>query len=216
MRICSELRAEILHIQTPPPSFIPDDKLKDIRDLFTSIDLGAIKLAWELRGRMGKGTIELMRDLEIIHCADISREMPAFDSDMLYTRLFGKGEHNLYQFDNAELVKIDERVKESNSGKAYLTFHGARMYSDAARLKVYEKSGTFHKVTKAIGLESLRSVLEEDAEFPATKSELIVKQGWKVFDLTEKEHVHASVLLERLRDRTFGSVKEVLGDLKFL
>ncbi len=32
IRICSELGAEILHIQTPP-SFNPDDKLKDIRDL---------------------------------------------------------------------------------------------------------------------------------------------------------------------------------------
>jgi hypothetical protein len=37
---------------------------------------------------------------------------------------------------------------------------------------------------EAIGLESLRSVLEEDAKFPVTKSELIEKQGWKVFDLT--------------------------------
>ncbi len=90
IRICSELRAEILHIQTPP-SFAPDDKLKDIRDLFTSIDLGAIKLAWEVRGRMGNGTIELMRDFGIIHCADISRELPAVDSDIMYTRLFGKG-----------------------------------------------------------------------------------------------------------------------------
>jgi hypothetical protein len=51
------------------------------------------------------------------------------------------------------------------------------------------------KVTKAIGLASLRSVIEEDAKFPATKSELTEKQGWKVFDLTEQEHVHASVLI---------------------
>ncbi len=165
---------------------------------------------------MGKGTIELLRDLGIIHCADISRELPAVDSDIMYTRLFGPGQHNLYQFDDAELVKIGESVKESNSGKAYLTFHGARMYSDAARLKVYQKSGTFPKVTKAIGLDSLRSVLEEDARFPASKSELIEKQGWKVFDLTEKERVHASVLLERLPDRTFGSAEEVVRDLKFL
>ncbi len=100
-------------------------------------------------------------------------------------------------------MKIDERVKESKSGKAYLTFHGARMYSDAARLKVFQKSCTFPKVTKAIGLESLRSVLEEDAKFPATKSELIEKQGWKVLDLTEKEHVHASALLEKFPFREY-------------
>jgi uncharacterized protein YecE (DUF72 family) len=137
LRICSELRAEILHIQTPP-SFNPDEKLKDIRDLFSSIDLGAVKLAWEVRGHMAKGTIELMHDLGIIHCTDISKEMPSTDSNILYTRLFGHGKHNLYQFDDAELLDIDGKIRENNLEKAYLTFHGARMYSDAARLKVYQ------------------------------------------------------------------------------
>ncbi len=74
----------------------------------------------------------------------------------------------------------------------------------------------FQKVTKTIGLASLRSVLEEDAKFPASKSELIEKQGWKVFDLTEQEHVHASTLLGKLPDRIFGSAEEVVKDLRFL
>ncbi len=213
IRICSELKAEILHIQTPP-SFNPDDKLKDISDLLSSLDFGEVKLAWEVRGRTGQGTIGLMRNLGLIHCADISRRMPAIDSNIMYTRLFGQGEHNLYQFDDTELSQIDERIKDKNPAKAYLTFHGARMYSDAARLKVYQKSGTFPKVTKAIGLESLRSVLEADAKFPATKSELIEKQGWKVFDLTEKEHVHVSVPLEKLPDRQYGNLREVIGALE--
>jgi uncharacterized protein YecE (DUF72 family) len=218
LRICSELRAEILHIQTPS-SFNPDEKLKDIRDLFSSFDFGSIRPAWEIRGRITQGTIELMHDLGIIHCTDISREMPAFDSDILYTRLFGHGEHNLYQFDDAELMEIDRRIKEKSREKEYLTFHGARMYKDAARLKVYEKSKAFPNVTKSAGLASLRTVLEEEAKFPATKSELIEKQGWKVFDLTEKEHVHASTLLGELPDRRFESVEEVIEVLfkkKFL
>ncbi|MCE8426429.1 MAG: DUF72 domain-containing protein [Candidatus Methanoperedens sp.] len=197
LRICSELRAEILHIQTPP-SFNADEKIKDIRDLFSSIDLGSVKLAWEIRGRVAKETIELMNDIGIIHCTDISREMLAVESDIMYTRLFGHGEHNLYQFDDAELMRIDGKVKEKRRGEAYLTFHGARMYKDAARIKVYKKSGTFPKVTKTTGLASLKTVLEEDAKFPATIDELIEKQGWKVFDLTETEHVHASILLEKL------------------
>lgn len=58
---------EILHIQTPP-SFNSDEKLKGIRDLFSSFDFGSIMPAWEIRGRITKGTIELMRDLGIIHC----------------------------------------------------------------------------------------------------------------------------------------------------
>ncbi len=192
--------------------FIPNPQ--DIRDLFSSTDFGAIKLAWEIRVRMAKGTIELMRDLGIIHCTDISRELPAVDSDLLYTRLFGQGEHNLYQFDDAELTEIDRRVQEKRRGDAYLTFHGARMYKDAARLKVYEKSGSFPKVTKATGLASLRIVLEEDAKFPATRDELVEKQDWKVFDLTETAHVHARILLEKLPDRKYSGVQEVIRALK--
>jgi hypothetical protein len=88
----------------------------------------------------------------------------------MYTRLFGHGEHNLYQFDDAELLKIDTIVKERGRENIYLTFHGARMYSDAARLKVYGKSGTFPKVTKAAGLASLKIVLEEDTVFPASNT----------------------------------------------
>ncbi|HWR59207.1 MAG TPA: DUF72 domain-containing protein [Thermodesulfovibrionales bacterium] len=213
LRICRELKAEILHIQTPP-SFNPDEKLKDIRDLFSSFNFGSIRLAWEVRGCITQGTIELMRDLGITHCTDISWEMPAIESDILYTRLFGHGEHNLYQFDDIELMEIDKRVKEKSRGEEYLTFHGARMYKDAARLKVYEKSGAFPNVTKTAGLASLRTVLEEDAKFPATKSELIEKQGWKVFDLTEEEHVHASTLLEKLPDGKYASAEEVVRALK--
>jgi len=213
IRICNELRGEILHIQTPP-SFNPDEKLKDIRDLFSSIDLGSVKLAWEIRGRVGQGTIELMHDLGIIHCTDISKEMPSTDSDILYTRLFGHGEHNLYQFDDAELLDIDKTIRDKNLEESYLTFHGARMYKDAARLKVYEKSGTFPNVTKNTGLASLKSVLEEDSKFPATRGELIERQGWKVFDLSNTEHIHASVLLEKLPDRKYGNGEEVIKALK--
>ncbi len=80
---------------------------------------------------------------------------------------------------------------------------------------MYEKSGAFPNVTKTIGLASLRSVLEEDAKFPVTKSELIEKQGWKVFDLTKTDYVHASALLEKLPDRRYAGVEEVIGVLVF-
>jgi len=212
IRICSELRAEILHIQTPA-SFNPEGKLKDIRDLFSSIDLDDVKLAWEVRGHKGKGTIELMHDLGIIHCTDISKEMPSTDSDILYTRLFGHGEHNLYQFDDAELLDIDMKIRDKNPEEAYLTFHGAKMYTDAARFKVYQKTGEFPGVTKSKGLESLKYVIEEDAKFPATKSELIEKLGWKLFDLTETEHIHASILLNKLSDAQFAHVEDVIEAL---
>ena len=72
-----------MHIQTPP-TFNPDEKLKSILDLLSSVDFGNMRLAWEIRDKVSDGTVELMRDLGIIHCTDISREMPAVDSDILY------------------------------------------------------------------------------------------------------------------------------------
>ena len=213
IRICSELKAKMLLIQTPP-SFDPDEKIKDIRDLFSSIEPGSVKLAWEIRGRMAKGTIELMNDLGIIHCTDISKEMPSTDSDILYTRLFGHGEHNLYQFDDAELMDIDKIMNIKNPKNAYITFHGARMYADAARLKVYRKNGKFPGVTKSEGLDSLKSIIEEDAKFPVTRKELMENQGWKVFDLTGTRHEHASILLDKLPDVKFAHVEEVIEALK--
>ena len=212
LRICSELKATILHIQTPP-AFNPDKNLENIHDFFSSVDPGNVRLAWEIRGKVSDRMVNFLHDMGIIHCTDISREMPVVDSDILYTRLFGHAEHNLYQFDDVELFKIETIAKEKRREDVYLTFHGEKMYSDAARLKVYEKSGTFPKVTKATGLASLKIVLEEDAKFPITKSELIEKQGWKVFDLTGNEHVHTNVLLARLPDRKYSSVNDVIGAL---
>ena len=87
------------------------------------------------------------------------------------------------------------------------------MYSGAARLNVYEKSGAFPKVTKDVELASLKSVLDEDIMFPATKSELIEKQGWKVFGLTEKEHVQARSLLDNLPKGKYSNVDEVIKAL---
>ena len=130
LRICRELKAQILVIQTPP-SFNLDEKIPEIKHLFSSIDLMDVKLAWEIGGRITQQTIELMSDLGIIHCTDISRELPNPGHDILYTRLFGHGKHNLYQFDDAELMQIDARIQKINPKTAYITFHGARMYKDA-------------------------------------------------------------------------------------
>ncbi len=36
---------------------------------------------------------------------------------ILYTPLFGHGEHNLYQFDDAELLDIDKKIRDKNLKK---------------------------------------------------------------------------------------------------
>ena len=154
-----------------------------------------------------------MRDLNITHCIDLSKEEPVYTTDILYTRLFGKGSHTIYQFDDEELKSIDEKTAKGDHKKAVLSFHGVKMYKDAARLKIYRQTGEFPAVTNSIGLESLIEVLREDAVFPITKEELIQRQGWKVIDLSSTQRIHAHRILERLPQGKYSTLNEVITQL---
>ena len=154
-----------------------------------------------------------MQDQSIIHCVDISKEEPFYESDQLYTRLFGKGRDNIYQFTDDELKYIDRRIRSRDYDQARISFHNVRMYKDAARLKIFRETGKFSPITQYLGLESLKKVLAEDARFPATKEELIKKQGWKVVDLTKKDRAHAKDLLQKLPSKKYQDIDEVIEAL---
>lgn len=216
--ICKALRANILHLQTPPRLKFTDSKVASIRDFFHSINVKDMRIAWEARQTSDRplphNLIQLMQDLDIIHCIDLSKAEPACRSDALYTRLFGKGKKNIYQFTDDELMDINKKAEKGDYGKVVLCFHGVRMYKDAARFKRYRQTGRFPPVTKSIGLNSLREVLSEDAKFPTTKQKLIQHQGWKVIDLSENKRVHASEVLRRLPKQTYRNIEEIIQTLK--
>jgi hypothetical protein len=88
------------------------------------------------------------------------------------------------------------------------------MYKDAARLKTYRQTGKFPMVTKSTGLGSLEEVLREDACFPTSKQDLVHDQGWKLVDLAPDERVRASEVLERLPERNYESLDNVIQILK--
>ena len=141
------------------------------------------------------------------------REKPSFDSDVVYSRLFGKGKHNLYQFTDEELVENDKNAQSSHRVIA-MSYHGARMHMDAARFMQYKKTGKFMPVTSFIGVDSARSVLSEDAVFPSSKSDLIAHQGWKVVDVTTNKRVHLSELLSGIPEKIYNDVDEVAEELR--
>jgi hypothetical protein len=130
--------------------------------------------------------------------------------------LFGHGWHNLYQFDDDELREIDNRAQTIGGGSIYLSFHGGRMYKDAARLKVYKKDAKFPGVSEHTGVEALKEVLMEDAQFPATRQELMDSKGWKVIDAHGNKRVHARVLFKGLDKRVYASVDDVVGAINSL
>lgn len=218
-RICEVLRSDLLHLQVPASLKLTQNWIGEFRSFISSINPGNLGLALEVRGvRPSKLPVDLLRfmqDHDIVHCTDVSKgEMPAYGSDVLYTRLFGKGEHNVHQPTDEELAEIDNKISNSNSQKVVMSFHFVRMYKDAARLKIYKQTGEFPKITHSTALSSFQEVLGEDTKFPATRQELMRSQGWKLFDLDEDKKAHVEEFLRQLPEKTFLSMDEVVRGLK--
>jgi hypothetical protein len=195
--------------------------VNDFRNFIASANLGKLRVALEIRGaqlfKLPSDLVKTMQDFNVIHSVDLSKgETPAYESDTLYTRLFGKGRHNVYQPTDRELVEIDNKASSGKSEKVAMSFHFVRMYKDAARLKVYKQTGKFPMVTRSTGVSSLEEVLSEDAKFPAKKQELIQSQGWKLFDLTKTERSRAGKFLQGLPEETYTDIGEVTERLKQL
>ncbi|MDE2590502.1 MAG: hypothetical protein KGL95_12665, partial [Patescibacteria group bacterium] len=126
-----------------------------------------------------------------------SKGEPRYEGRVLYSRLFGKGEENIYEFDDEELRDVAKKASAPKFEKSILAFHGVRMYRDAGRVKSFIDKGYFPKITSGVGTDSIREVLSEDARFPTTKSRLLKDQGWKVFQDTEQVR-KISTVLEKL------------------
>lgn len=210
---CRVLKSPYLVLETPTKYVIDQENVRDIKDFFFSTNLRDLRLVWEYRAPVTDTVTDLLRDLNIIQAVDLSNAKPAYNLDVTYSRLFGKGKHNIYQFDDDELAEIDQNAQDTGSKTVILAYHGHRMYSDATRHIQYKKTGKFMQVTSSTGLESAEAVLREDANFPVTKSALVEQQGWKVIDLTAEEHVHLSKLLLRIPDKTYFSLNEVINQL---
>jgi uncharacterized protein YecE (DUF72 family) len=211
---CDILGSPFLVLETPASYVIKHEEAKKARDLFSSFTFRGVNLVWEIRAPVTKDAVELMQDFNMIECVDLSIGAPSVESDIIYSRLFGKGEHNIYQFTDDELLTIDHEIESITPRIAALSYHGVKMSMDAARYMQYKKTGTFVPITDFTGVDSARAVLFEDTTFPISKSELLEKQGWKVIDLTLDKRVHLAELLVNLPDKTYNSVDEVAEALE--
>lgn len=217
-KICETLKTSLLHLQTPAPLALNQKTIRNIRDFMSSANIGKLRLALETRtsssAKLPHELQKVMQDSGMVHCVDLSKgDIPAYDSDILYTRLFGKGEHNIYQPTDGELAEIDTATSSSESAKVVMSFHFVKMYKDAARMKTFKETGKFPMVTRSTGISSLEEALGEDATFPATKQELIANQGWKLFDQTPEQRLRVSDALEALPEKTYNSIGEVINSI---
>jgi uncharacterized protein YecE (DUF72 family) len=208
MEYCGVLESPFLVLETPA-SYVMNQETVDIaRDFFSSVNPRGVRFVWEVRSKMTPAVADLMQGFNIVHCVDLSRQKPLFESDVVYSRLFGKGKHNIYQFTDEELVEIDQNAGSGHKVVA-LSYHGLRMNTDAARFTQYKKTGEFMPVTSFTGVDSVRAVLAEDAAFPSSKAKLVEHQGWKVVDVTPEIRVHLAELLANIPEKTYNSIDEV-------
>jgi len=213
-RVARVLRAPFLILETPPDLTLGPQELEGLRELAGIVDRGT-RLGLEARahatGPLPPALKRSLEDLAILDVVDLSRQAPRVPDDTVYTRLFGKGTDNVYEFDDEELEAIDRAGRDAKV-VAY-AFHGVRMYKDAARFLTFKRTGRFPRATSSVGLSSLEEVLRPDARFPMDREGLLQAHGWKVIDLDESRRVHAETLLARLPPRTYRDVEEVLSAL---
>ncbi len=213
--ICRTLDANILTILVPRGAGVGEKKLASgLGHVISTFRAGKTRIAVETRGGASKEVLRAMEDNDAIHCVDISNEQPAYESGILYSRIFGKGQDNIYQFDDDEVKDIARSASAPRFEKSILAFHGVRMFGDAARLKSFLQTGKFLQVTGQTGLDSLGQVLKEDTSFPTSKRELVARQGWKLFDLTVERRVRAGVPLSKLAEKTYASARDVMASLE--
>ncbi len=133
--VCDALSSNLLVLQTPArldPSKVPDG---GISGLVESLRSRSLRLAWEVRSSPSLRTLSILDSNRIIQVTDLTRSGPDLRDEILYTRLFGLGKHNLYRFASEDLERIEGGARTSGSKKAYFAFHGVAMYADAQRFK---------------------------------------------------------------------------------
>jgi uncharacterized protein YecE (DUF72 family) len=211
---CDALEAPFLVLETPASQILDAKSIAEAHDFFSSISVGGLRLVWEYRAPFTPEIGSLMQDFDIIQSVDLSVQKPSVDSDVVYSRVFGKGKHNLYQFTDEELVEIKQNSAKPAVKMIAVSFHGARMYNDAARSQVHMRTGKFLPVTSYFGVDSAKEVLAEDARFPTSKAQLVADQGWKVIDLTQDKRIHLADVLGKLPEKTYRSIKDVAVELK--
>ena len=213
-RVAKILRARYLVLETPATLRLGDEQLGGLRAFAEMAPDGArlgLEARAHARGPLPAPLARVMEQEGILDVVDLSRIPPRVEAEEVYTRVFGKGEHNVYEFDDEELRALDRSGKDAAT-VAY-AFHGVRMYKDAARFLTFRRTGAFPPATASTGLDSLAEVLAPDARFPASRNDLIRDHGWKVVDLDRERRAHAEAYLSRLPAGSYANLGAVLKAL---
>src|SRR6266705_631245 len=103
-------RTPFVILETPAALKIESDQVSGLGDLVGTADRGT-RIGLEARAYAGKalprGLHRTMEETGILDVVDLSQTGPRLAGDTQYTRLFGPGPRNVYQFDDEEMRAID-------------------------------------------------------------------------------------------------------------
>ncbi|MHA1650812.1 MAG: DUF72 domain-containing protein [Candidatus Helarchaeota archaeon] len=214
-KICKILKAIGLVIQTPH-NFRPTAKnLRQADKFFSYFKDTSFELIWEPRGEdwlsgpIKEKLSEILSKNKVTHCTDISRSLPLYSANIAYTRVFGKGQRNQWQFDDEEIRLLHERALELPGSATYVTFHTQRQTHDAARLKAFDETGRLINTTGKYEINSMMVAIDEYRKYPITKQELLAAHGWKIIDISENKRIRAQKILEKLPNIEFKTKNEL-------
>ena len=212
--VCRQLEAEVMTVLISSTPIRESELAERLGDFLETFSADRTVVAVEFRGlKPADEVFDIMKESGAIHSVDLSNSEPRYDGRVLYSRLFGRGEQNIYEFDDGELKEIAKKASAPKFEKSILAFHGVRMYRDAGRVKSFIDKGYFPKITSGVGPDSIREILSEDARFPTTKSRLLKDHGWKVFQDTGEVRKISSVI-EKLPERGFNSLDDLLAEVR--
>jgi len=219
-QICNALSAKILLIQTPG-SFRPD-RLADAEKFFREVNREDLVLVWETRGPAWETTEayeklgQVLEKLDVVHVTDPFRVMPAYTGEIAYFRLHGLGEQMYYyQHSDMELQKLKALIMpyEKEGKEVYVLFNNLSMFEDGVRFMEYLSKGIFPKITTSTGLASMKEVVEK-IRYPASKSVLIKRFGWRLVEVEEGKQAKLETFLDVLPSKTYKDVEELINDIK--
>ncbi len=220
--ICRELRSSVLHFQFPPSLKLTDALISQWHSFFGSTAKDP-RLHYAIETRTDEKMFQktdrfrsLIEKYDIIVVNDPSVSAPILPSPaskIVYSRVFGPGEHTRWTFDSDELTTLSKKIEGIPARKKYVTFHNLTMYEDASRMKTVVKTGRDQELSQRspLGLDSLkRAISTGRMVYPATKRELISEFGWKIYNLETTKKEHVSKALGDLAEKQYASPEEVI------
>lgn len=219
LAICKVLRAPILHFQFPPSFVVTEEILQGWRGFFRSARRETnLSYAFEIRNEpsANNSTVKaFLDDFNIVPTSDPFRSetRTSSKSRLMYSRVFGRGDHTKWSFSTEELEELKDKVVSIPAAKKYVTFHNITMYEDAARMKEMLRPKGAEPKSQVSALESLKeAIVAERIEYPVTSQDLSSRLAWRTITLNDGRRVHANEITRELpQGDRFDSLEQILS-----